>query len=125
MNTINPSNLTDDEIKAIQTKLQNEEYKRTLAARKAENSQHIGKCFRMRNSYGNPKKSWWCYVKITGIDKSGWLQVAYFETRPDGEFVKKRDTWYWITDHGNLSNLTPQAYAKAHDEFVAGISSMS
>ena len=48
-----------------------------------EKKKNIGRCFKFRNSYGNPKQGWWLYTMITDV-QDGDYTLLEFEQDAEG-----------------------------------------
>lgn len=82
------------------------------ASRKAENAKLIGKCFRFSNSYGHGSR-WWLYIKITGVDKNGWITVTKAQRCHHGRITIEQDSQFHMND--TYEAITPRAWRKAVD----------
>lgn len=61
---------------------------------RAETAKLIGKCYRMRNSYGvGGKKDWYLYRKVVGVTTGGEAKTVEFQTDCYGRFECKRDDY--------------------------------
>lgn len=71
-------------------------------ARATENKQHIGRCFKYRNSYSCPEKPsdyWWLYIRVTGLLKDGSVEYTEFQIDKYGEVtIKAKKQMYWVRD---------------------------
>lgn len=76
--------------------------------------QYIGKCYRYRNSYSDDK-SWWMYVKVTGI-KNGELIYCCVEKTANQEITIKINQYGLLVQDNTVNHnyipITPAEYNK-------------
>lgn len=113
---------TLEELDAEIAKLSGAKSKITTALRKEENAKLIGKAFRYQNSYGGdePRKRWWLYVKLTSMDKDGWLNGVKAQRDCDGRINIEPETFItYHLIHEGYQPITEAAWKKHVDSILA------
>lgn len=85
--------MSASELKKLQTEFQrirNRICEIEGAARRREQSKHVGKTFVYMNSFSQSNR-WPLYVLVKSIDDDGLLRAFQFETRSDGEISIRKD----------------------------------
>lgn len=52
--------------------------------KEAEAKKLVGKCFKVKNSYGGDTKDWWVYLLITSTSGSGFVTTISFQNDKTG-----------------------------------------
>lgn len=85
------------------------------------NSAAVDKCYKYRNSYGSGE-SWWLYVRIDGLDDSGWPRGIKFEITSTGMARIEPYIGFGVTgvDRGYIE-IEPTEFRQALRAFRGGV----
>lgn len=84
---------------------------------RAENSALVGRCYRLRNSYGTGRK-WWRYICLVRLDGDRHFRAVVFEETSSGMFVCESKAWE-NGPHSGHEEISAAEFDRQWNRFVS------
>jgi len=84
----------------------------------ARNTDLIGKCFKMKNSYGANEPRWWHYSKIIGITSDGYMVEALEIQKILDEDIEIKIDSHTPSLYTTRTSINPSEFNEKFEEYI-------